>query len=90
MELTDVLLTFAQAAMVIAGFGGVVVTFNDKSDKWGDWDRIQFRSLTRWACSGLSVWAAGYSICLRWECIWGRTNELSNLGAGHVGAGQWL
>jgi len=45
MELTDVLLTFAQAAMVIAGFGGVVVTFNNKSDKWGDWDRIQFRSI---------------------------------------------
>lgn len=45
MELTDVLLIFAQAAMVIAGFGGVVVTFNNKSDKWGDWDRIQFRSI---------------------------------------------
>ncbi len=45
MELTDVLLTFAQAAMVIAGFGGVVVTFNDKSDTWGDWDRIHFRSI---------------------------------------------
>ncbi len=29
MELTDVLLTFAQAAMVIAGFGGVVIAFHD-------------------------------------------------------------
>ena len=44
MELTDVLLTFAQAAMVIAGFGGVVVTFNDKSDNCGEWDRGKFQS----------------------------------------------
>jgi hypothetical protein len=37
MELTDVLLIFAQAAMVSAGFGGMVITFHDKLDKWGEW-----------------------------------------------------
>jgi hypothetical protein len=45
MELYDVLLTFAQAAMVIAGFGGVVITLHDKSNQWNEWDRVEFRSI---------------------------------------------
>ena len=45
MELTDVLLTFAQAAMVIAGFGGVVITLHDNTNQWGEWDRVEFRSI---------------------------------------------
>jgi hypothetical protein len=45
MEITEVLLTMAQAALVIAGFGGVVITLHDRSEIWGEWDRIQFRSI---------------------------------------------
>ena len=45
MSITDVLLTFAQAAMVIAGFGGIVITLHERSQQWGEWDRIQFRSI---------------------------------------------
>ena len=45
MAITDVLLTIAQAAMVIAGFGGVVITLHERSQQWSEWDRIQFRSI---------------------------------------------
>ena len=45
MELTEVMLTFAQAAMVIAGFGGVVITLQDRTNQWGKWERIEFRSI---------------------------------------------
>jgi hypothetical protein len=45
LELNEVFLTFAQAAMVIAGFGGVVVTLRDRSEHWDEWDRIEFRSI---------------------------------------------
>ena len=45
MALSDVLLIFAQAAMVTAGFGGVVVTLRDHSEHWDEWNRIEFRSI---------------------------------------------
>ncbi len=62
MELTDVLLTFAQAAMVIAGFGGVVIALHDKLDKWSEWDRVQFKSILD--ISGLVVFFSVLPIVL--------------------------
>lgn len=62
MDITEVLLTLAQAAMVIAGFGGVVISFQNRARQWSEWNRIEFRSILD--ISGLVIFFAMLPVIL--------------------------